>query len=193
MRLSALIAFPFLALLAACGGNPAQTTPPSATGPVMGLPGGVVRTDGERDLQLTESGAARCNLINSAEIGRALIATNNARARQGLKPMQLNGKAQAAAEGQACDMATRGTMTHTGSSTKGPAARIKAQGYKPSVTAENIAAGRFTPDQATAEFTASPKHLANIIIPGVRDFGTAYAIGPDGRTAFHAAVYAQPR
>ncbi|KGJ04213.1 hypothetical protein IT41_10960 [Paracoccus halophilus] len=131
--------------------------------------------------------------MTAEEIGRALIATNNARAGQGLKPLQINRSAQAAAEAQACDMANRGTMTHAGSATKGPSARIKAQGYKPTVTAENIAAGRFNLDQATMEWVASPKHLANIVIPGLKDFGTAYATGADGKTGFHVAVYAQPR
>lgn len=193
MRLQVLTALPVVALLSACAENQTGTAARPATGPVTGFPGKVVRTDGDQDLQLVESGAARCNLIDAAEIGRALAVTNSARVRQGLKPMQSNERAQAAAEVQACDMATRGTMTHTGSTTKGPSARIKAQGYRPAVTAENIAAGRFSFDQATAEWVASPKHLANIVIPGLKDFGTAYAISADGKTAFYAAVYAAPR
>lgn len=193
MRLSALTALPAIVLLSACAGEKVQTVTPSVSGPAIGLPGKIVRTDGHQDLQLTESGSAHCNLISTDEIRRALVVSNNARARQGLGPMQLNRKAQAAAEAQACDMAIRGTMTHRGSSTRGPSARIKAQRYKPSVTAENIAAGRFSFEQATAEWVASPQHLANIVIPGLRDFGTAYAIGADGKTGFYAAVYAQPR
>lgn len=193
MRLPILTALPLVALLAACANEQTGTVTPPVAGPVTGLPGKVVWTDGHGDLQLTEGGAARCKLISPAEIGRALAVANNARAKRGLQPLRVNKKAQAAAEAQACDMANRGTMTHAGSATTGPSARIKAQGYKPSVTAENIAAGRFGFDQATAEFVASPQHLANIVIPGLRDFGTAYAMGADGKTGFYAAVYAQPR
>lgn len=193
MRFSILPACFVVVLLAACAGEKAETVAPPTSGPVTGLPGKVIRTDGHQDFQLTQSGAARCNLISTEEIRRALTVNNNARARLGLKPMQFNKKAQAAAEAQACDMATRGTMTHKGSTTKGPSARIKAQGYKPTVTAENIAAGRFTFDQVTAEWVHSPNHLENIIIPGLKDFGTAYAIGADGKTGFYAGVYAQPR
>lgn len=193
MRLPLLHAFSLMVLLAACAATPPETATSTAPDTTVGLPGKIVRTDGEGSLQLLEGGAARCNLISDDEIRRALTVTNNARARQGLAPLQTNPKAQAAAEAQACDMAARGAMTHAGRSTTGPAARIKAQGYKPIVTAENIAAGRFGFDQASAEWVASPKHLANIIIPGLRDFGAAYAIGADGKTGFYAAVYAQPR
>lgn len=193
MRLPILHAMSLMILLAACAARPPETSTAAATDTRVGLPGKIVRTDGEGSLQLVDSGAAHCNLISDDEIRRALTVTNNARARQGLTPLRRNPKAQAAAEAQACDMASRGAMTHAGRGTKGPAARIKAQGYKPTVTAENIAAGRFGFDQASAEWVASPKHLANIVIPGLRDFGTAYALGADGKTGFYAAVYAQPR
>ncbi|WP_330450999.1 hypothetical protein FLP41_12330 [Paracoccus marcusii] len=55
--------------------------------------------------------------------------------------MQANDLLARAAARHACDMAQRGRMTHAGSRSSGPSQRVKALGYAPTVTAENIAAG----------------------------------------------------
>lgn len=194
MHIRPLAAMPVIALLAACAAQP--TSQPAVSQPTEStarLPGHIVRTDGHGDIDLLNGGPANCNLVSTQQIAYALATTNAARAKQGMKPMQTNRQAQAAAENHACEMATRGTMTHKGQASAGPSARIKAAGYKPQVTAENIAAGRFDFDRAVTEWVSSPGHLANVLIPGVRDFGVAYAVGADGKTRFYAAVYAQPK
>jgi len=194
MRFCHIAAIALVAGLAAC------TTPPKSTEPVHqtpvgkpGLPGGVVRTDGKQDIQVAWPGKAHCRTTSEAELSRALAATNAARKSKGLAPMVANAKAQQAAEKHACDMASRGVMTHVGKTTKGPSARLKEEGYKPQLAAENIAAGAFSFDRTMREWTASPLHLDNIVIPGVKDFGVGYAVSADGRSTFFAAVYAQPR
>jgi len=153
----------------------------------------VVRTDGKSDIQVAAAGNATCRSATPAEAAHALAVTNAARAAKGLQPMRLNARAQRAAEKHACEMAMRGVMTHAGTKAAGPSARMKAEGYRPRLVAENIAAGRFTLERTVQEWSASPGHLANIVIPRVRDFGVGYAVGADGRTIFYAAVYGQPR
>ncbi|WP_342672015.1 CAP domain-containing protein [Paracoccus chinensis] len=145
------------------------------------------------DVQASAPGAAQCASPGPAEQAAGVRATNAARASAGLAPVRANSTLARAAAAHACDMAQRGRMTHTGTSTSGPAQRIKSLGYAPSVTAENIAAGPYNAEQALAAWTASSGHLSNILVPQLRDVGIGHAIGSDGRTVYWAAVYAAPR
>lgn len=177
MRLSAVALS--CAILAGC----AQTTPD-------------IRIGGDDDpyaMQLMPAGKATCLATSSSQNSHGAAATNAVRRNAGLPPVQPNAVLARVAAQHACDMAQRGRMTHTGSRTKGPGPRVKAAGYAPMVTAENIAAGPFSQDRVLAEWNASGGHLANMLIPQVRDYGIGQAIGPDGKTRFWAAVYAAPR
>lgn len=144
-------------------------------------------------VQASAPGVAQC--FTPREVGQSagVRATNAARARAGLSPVQANSRLASAASAHACDMAERGRMTHTGSRSSGPGQRVKSFGYAPRVTAENIAAGPFTEAQALAAWSGSSGHLQNILIPQLRDIGIGRAIGSDGRTVFWAAVYAAPQ
>ena len=143
------------------------------------------------DPMLARSGTAACAQATAAEIAATVAATNTLRAAHGLKPVRGSGTLSAAAAGHACDMATRGRMTHVGTSTKGPAQRVKALGYRPSITAENIAAGPFDLRQTLSAWQQSSGHLANILVPQLREVGIGRA--SNGSTNFWAAVYAAPR
>lgn len=144
-------------------------------------------------VQATAAGKAIC-LATSAQVNQGgADATNAVRRRTGLAPVQPNTLLAQVAAAHACDMANRGRMTHIGSTTSGPGSRVKAQGYRPMVTAENIAAGPFTLPRVLNEWNASDGHMANISIPQVRDYGIGQAIAADGRTRFWAAIYAAPR
>lgn len=90
-------------------------------------------------------------------------------------------------------MAGRGTMTHVSQSGGRPGPRLKAAGYRPAVTTENIAAGRMDLGRVLAEWRSSPLHLANVVRPGLRHMGIGHAVGGDGKTVYWTAVYAQPR
>lgn len=184
-----------LVSLAACAPAPKEKTleVASVTGTAPRLPSGFVRTDGKGDVAVALAGPAQCNPMTEAEIAQALASTNATRAVSGLPAIQASDKAQRAAEKHACDMASRGMMTHTGRDTPGPSPRMKREGYKPRLVAENIAAGHMNLHQAVREWSASPGHRANIVIPGLRDFGIARAIGSDGRSQFWVAVYGQPQ
>jgi len=147
---------------------------------------------GQDETQVSSPGRAECSGPNAQEIALGVSATNSARAQAGLSPVRANARLARAAAQQACDMAQRGLMTHAGSHSSGPAQRVKALGYAPRITAENIAAGPYDIHRVLQEWNGSGGHLANILIPQVRDFGIGHAIGPDGRTHFWSAVYAAP-
>ncbi|WP_230312398.1 CAP domain-containing protein [Paracoccus lichenicola] len=144
-------------------------------------------------MQLMSAGKATCLATSSSQNSHGAAATNAVRRKAGLQPVQPDPVLAQVAARHACDMAQRGRMTHIGSRTSGPGPRVKAAGYAPTVTAENIAAGPFSQDRVLAEWNASSGHLANMLIPQVRDYGIGQAIGPDGRTRFWAAVYAAPK
>lgn len=144
-------------------------------------------------MQLMDPGAAQC-VSSTAEDGAAVAAATSAmRASRGLPPVSANATLGRVAAAHACDMARRGRMTHIGSTTTGPAQRVKAMGYHPSVTAENIAAGPFTRARVLQEWNLSEGHRNNILIPQMREVGIGSAIGPDGKTRFWAAVYSVQR
>lgn len=138
------------------------------------------------------AGAAQCVATSSVENAAAAKATSRQRAAANLPPLRANDRLAQAAAQHACDMARRGVMAHRGSGTKGPAQRVKSAGYRPSITAENIAAGPFDLSTVLATWNASSGHLGNIMLPQTRDFGIGRAVGADGKTVFWAAVYAAP-
>ena len=177
MRLSAVALS--CAILAGC----AQTTPD-------------IRIGGDDDpyaMQLMPAGKATCLATSSSQNSHGAAATNAVRRNAGLPPVQPNAVLARVAAQHACDMAQRGRMTHTGSRTKGPGPRVKAAGYAPMVTAENIAAGPYPLPRVLQEWNSSQGHRTNIMLPQVRDFGIGRAVGADGRTVYWSAVYAAPR
>lgn len=155
--------------------------------------GSAARSGDPNDMQLMPAGNATCLATSPGQNSQGAAATNAVRRSAGLPPVQPNAVLARVAAQHACDMAQRGRMTHGGSQTSGPGPRVKAAGYAPRVTAENIAAGPFSQDRVLAEWNASSGHRANILIPQLRDYGIGQAIGPDGKTRFWAAVYAAPR
>lgn len=142
---------------------------------------------------LDARGAAACVAPGAAETAAAVAATNSARASRGLAPVRGSAVLSAAAAQHACDMARRGRMTHQGSGGGGPSQRLKARGYRPAVTAENIAAGPYDLTEVLAAWSGSAGHRANILIPQLREVGIGQAVGADGHTRFWSAVYAAPR
>lgn len=145
------------------------------------------------DVQVLQAGDATCIATSTSASQVGAAATSAARAKAGLPPVRSNPLLDRAAAEHACDMAQRGRMTHVGSRTNGPGARVKALGYRTALTAENIAAGPYDLNRVLQEWNSSPGHLANILIPRIRDFGIGQAVAADGKTRFWAAVYGAPR
>ena len=174
-----LVALAGAALVAACAAPMANDPPPRPGDPY--------------DVQASAPGKPVCYATTAAENAIGAAATNRARSRAGLTPVAPDSALARAAQQHACDMAARGRMAHRGSRSSGPAQRVKALNYLPSVTAENIAAGPFDLNRVLAEWNRSQGHLDNILIPQMRAFGIGRALGSDGRTVFWSAVYAAPK
>lgn len=166
-----------LLLIGACSGT--DTTSPKSSDPYA--------------VQVGQAGEATCLQTSSAANQTGADATNTVRTRAGLAPVRPNATLAKVAAQHACDMAQRGRMTHIGSKSSGPGPRVKAAGYAPRLTAENIAAGPYDLNRVLAEWNSSSGHLANITIEPVRDFGIGQAIGADGKTRYWAAIYAAPK
>ncbi|WP_227493405.1 MULTISPECIES: CAP domain-containing protein [Paracoccus] len=139
------------------------------------------------------AGQVTCYETSVQENQAAASATNALRKARGLSSLQPNRDLAVAAARHACDMARRGQMTHRGSATSGPMQRLKKEGYRPRIAAENIAAGPWGQEQVLAAWSQSPGHLANILLPQVRHYGIGRAVGPDGKTVYWAAVFSAPR
>ena len=155
--------------------------------------GTVIKDNDPHSVQATAPGEATCLATSAAQNGAGVAATNSVRRAAGLAPVQSNMLLAQVAAQHACDMAQRGRMTHVGSKTTGPGPRVKAKGYAPMLTAENIAAGPYDLPRVLSEWNRSAGHLRNINIPQVRDYGVGQAIGADGKTRFWAAIYAAPK
>lgn len=143
--------------------------------------------------QAAAPGPATCMQTSRADNEAAAKATSRTRADAGLRPVRANARLAQVAAQHACDMARRGLMAHHGSTTRGPSQRVKASGYRPALTAENIAAGPLGLGQVLNAWSISQGHRSNIMIPQLADYGIGRAIGSDGKTVFWAAVYAAPR
>lgn len=136
------------------------------------------------------AGQVTCTSTSTDTNRLGAASTNAVRSQAGLPPLRANSLLAQAAARHACDMAKRGQMTHKGSTTTGPSQRVKALGYSPRITAENIAAGPFDRKGVLSKWSGSKGHLDNIMLPQVNEFGIGHAVGADGKTQYWAAVYA---
>lgn len=161
--------------------------------PAIPRPAWIRQVSGDILVQAAAPGQAQCFATAAAENKAAAQVTSARRAGAGLRPLRPNPKLAEAAARHACDMAMRGQMAHRGSASKGPSQRVKGVGYKPAITAENIAAGPFSLEQVLHAWNGSDGHLRNIMLPQATDFGIGRAVAADGRTMFWAAIYAAPR
>lgn len=166
-----------LLTLSACAPSPATQNPASDP----------------HDVQATAPGRASCQSTTAQTNATSAAATNRLRQARGLAPVSPNPVLAKAAAQHACDMAQRGLMSHRGTRTTGPAQRVKALGYRPTITAENIAAGPFSLQRVLNEWNRSAGHRDNILISQMSEVGIGSALGADGKTMFWAAVYSDPK
>lgn len=165
MRGAALL---LIALLAACGGGP-------------------------KGIQIGAPGRPICVYTSNLENSLGAAVTSKVRNDMDLPHLIPNTLLARVAAEHACDMAARGLLTHEGTHTDGPGERVKLKGYRPLVTAENIAAGPQKLEDVLNLWIQSDKHLGNMLIPNLRDFGIGRAVAADGKTIYWVAVYSRPQ
>jgi uncharacterized protein YkwD len=111
----------------------------------------------------------------------ALASINAARAKAGCGPLKVNKALMTAARAHARNMAEQDFFGHTGKDGRGFASRIRNQGYRYGLAAENIAAGQPTVERAVQAWLKSPGHRRNILNCKFRDTGIAMVYQPDDR------------
>ncbi|MGV8949672.1 MAG: CAP domain-containing protein [Cypionkella sp.] len=108
-----------------------------------------------------------------------LVLANKVRAQAGCGPLRSDPRLTAAAEGHAKAMAVQNFFSHDGKNGSTPARRIKAQGYRYRVMAENIAAGNASPERTMDQWIHSAGHLRNLLNCRYSDTGIALVIQAD--------------
>jgi uncharacterized protein YkwD len=143
-------------------------------------------------LTLTASSSGACPMP-PAEIQNGMLAAVNAqRAADGRGRLVLEPALIRAAQLHACDMAEHGFFGHTGSSGTSPMRRVKEQGYKNCIVAENLALGQTDIAQAMRSLMASPGHRTNIDRPRVQTAGFGYLPKVNGEGPWWVQVFARP-
>ncbi|MFE9773638.1 CAP domain-containing protein [Streptomyces sp. NPDC005931] len=111
----------------------------------------------------------------SGAVARVVELVNAERSKAGCSPVTVNSALTRAAQAHSDDMASSGTMSHTGSDGSSPADRITRAGYSWSTYGENVAYGYSTPEQVMQGWMNSSGHRANILNCGFREIGVALA------------------
>jgi uncharacterized protein YkwD len=103
--------------------------------------------------------------------------TNQARAANGLPPLQVNGALVAMAQLQSNNMAQLNEMAHNLPSVAEPTlvSRAAAAGYNYAWLGENIAFNYPDAPSVVAAWMNSPEHRANILNPNYTDIGVGFA------------------
>ncbi len=113
------------------------------------------------------------------DLAVALRDLNAYRARFGLPALHLEARLIRASQLHAQDMADHAHLSHYGADGSTPAQRVVRQGYKFSVTGENIASGQKSWTGVFRGWQNSPHHNENLLLPEARDFGLALVYAPE--------------
>jgi uncharacterized protein YkwD len=124
-------------------------------------------------LEGTSSSAASPSSIATAK--EVLGIMNAARKKAGCAPLKLNNKLMAAAKTHATNMAQKDFFGHSNKDGSKFSKRVKKQGYKYRMVAENIAAGQATARQAALSWLSSAGHRRNILNCKLKETGVAVA------------------
>lgn len=117
--------------------------------------------------------------VFASEEAKALSAINAARVQAGCAALEVNPKLQAAAKGHAKAMAEKNFFSHTGKNGSKLAGRAKAQGYRFTRLAENIAMGQATAAKVTETWLGSPDHRRNALNCALKETGIAMVYQAD--------------
>ena len=111
-------------------------------------------------------------------------------------PLKAHPVLAATARHYAADLAARDRVDHIGAAGDSLRVRLREAGYAMRVSAENLAGGPETLDEALAQWLGSPAHCENLMLADFRDVGLACVTGP-GRFqrywVLHLGAPAAPR
>lgn len=83
-------------------------------------------------------------------------------------------------------------LSHVGAGGTSLRARLREVGYVMRVSAENLAGGPETLDEALAQWLASPAHCENLMAADLQEFGLACAAHPDSQRRYWVLQLAAP-
>lgn len=113
------------------------------------------------------------------DISGLVAAHNKIRAEHDLRPLTVNPKLEAAAQGHAKDMAEHEELSHEGSNGSTMAQRIERQGYAYEQIGENIAYGQQSVEAVMQSWMNSKRHRENIL-GDFTELGVAVATSAKG-------------
>jgi uncharacterized protein YkwD len=102
---------------------------------------------------------------------------NTVRRGIGLKPLLLDPRLNTAAQAHAQDMLARSYYNHISPEGTTPRRRVQAAGYVADITAENIAAGQTSVEDALGAWLHSTDHRRNLLDPRLTHIGIGMALG----------------
>jgi len=127
------------------------------------------------------------DLVNSA---RSKGAQCGSRYHKPVRPVKWNDTLAQAAKKHSRDLVTKENLGHTAPDGSGPGERIARLGYKWMTYGENVGEGYLTPEEVVNAWMKSQGHCENIMNPGFKDAGAAYAKGT--RRTYWTLVLATP-
>jgi uncharacterized protein YkwD len=135
----------------------------------------------------------------SMSLSGLLADTNAARSSNGIGPLSLNSKLDAAAQANADDMAARDYWSHYTPEGNPPWVWVDNQGYAYQALAQNLATG-FSDEQSTVNgWMASPPHRENLLNGTYTEVGFGFANNPNytaaggGPQTIVVAFYGEPK
>lgn len=123
---------------------------------------------------------------NSAAMQKELLSNLNAeRKARGLPALVLSAKLDKAAQGHACDNASRKSISHTSSDGGTLKTRLRRVGYGFRTAAENTGRGFASGARAVEWWMNSPHHKDNILLRKAREVGVGIAVSPAPDNKLH--------
>lgn len=105
-----------------------------------------------------------------------LARVNKERERRNMGPLRSSRTLNTAAQAYADRMMREGFYGHISPRGETVLERVRAGGYKPALTGENLASGQQTAEQAMDNWMASRGHRGNILERGFRDIGVGVSV-----------------
>ncbi|WP_079528856.1 CAP domain-containing protein [Halobacillus hunanensis] len=128
----------------------------------------------EADGNNTGTNKQRVDEVTGAFQEQVVQLTNQARKKNGLKPLKINSELSKVAKKKSTDMAKNNYFAHISPTYGSPIQMLKQFGIEFNYAAENIAVGQKTPDEVVQDWLDSPGHRKNIMNEQVTQIGVGY-------------------